>query len=506
VRIFATAMAVAGLVAGATGGTAAAKQSGHLAMKIRHTTGAYPTALTVQPDDAIVVSGVALRRNGSRVLLARFLPGGRLDPTFAGGRLTSNLGHTVGAYAVARQPDGKLVVAGYARTSGTSSSKPQQDFLVARYLPDGSLDPSFGSGGASALDFGANDYAAAVDLDPGGRIVVAGVTDYPGKANPDASFAIARLTPDGRPDPSFGSGGEVTTSFGGYSGARSVTVLPDGSIAAAGVQTPDPDRAYPGRDSLVLARYTASGSPDSTFGNAGTLLRSLSAVQPGNGVEDVKSLLLAVAMTSDGSTVASAFTEIERRRDNPTETSIARFSPGGGADLSFGGDGYVTERTLPQLYATVLLPSEDGSVHAAGSCCFRHRFGELMRLTSTGLLDTEFGRRGAARVPFRGVYGLPTAAGTDSAGRVVLAGTAGSDGDDPDSDAGFLPTRIALARYTTDGRLDPTFGRRVRRHRGDGRLRASASGASRPARSRHSSIVPPPVTSASEALGAASAR
>src|SRR5215208_8212246 len=82
--------------------------------------------------------------------------GGDLDPTFgAGGTVTTDLGGYESAHAVAVQPDGKLVVAGFAGQSDAPSVF--GDICVVRYTPDGSLDTGFGSGGKVLLDFGGTD-------------------------------------------------------------------------------------------------------------------------------------------------------------------------------------------------------------------------------------------------------------------------------------------------------------------------------------------------------------
>ena len=82
------------------------------------------------------------------------------------GRQTLNLGVDEGAAAVAVQPDGKVVVAGpYALGAG--------DLLVARYNTDGSLDDSFSGDGWRNVSFGFADFAEAVAIAPDGKIVVA---------------------------------------------------------------------------------------------------------------------------------------------------------------------------------------------------------------------------------------------------------------------------------------------------------------------------------------------
>jgi uncharacterized delta-60 repeat protein len=146
---------------------------------------------------------------------------GMLDPTFGtGGKVLTDFGFANDiANAVALQPDGKLVVGGWAGN----------DFSLARYNPDGSLDPSFGDGGLVRTNF-ANGAAESVDhidgiaLQPDGKIVAVGGSN--------GDFALARYNPDGRLDMSFGMGGLVVTDFGtGSARARGVALQADSSMA-----------------------------------------------------------------------------------------------------------------------------------------------------------------------------------------------------------------------------------------------------------------------------------
>src|SRR5207245_5340246 len=155
--------------------------------------------------------------------LARYNADGTLDPSFGGGgRVLTNFAGRDEASALALQSDGKIVVAGFSGAGG------RQDFAVARYNPDGSLDPSFGSGGRVLTDFGGDDEAAALALQSDGKIVVTGFSfsDAGG-----SDIALARSNPDGTLDASFGSGGRVLTDFGLASG---LVLQSAGRIVGAG--------------------------------------------------------------------------------------------------------------------------------------------------------------------------------------------------------------------------------------------------------------------------------
>src|SRR5436190_3170372 len=130
---------------------------------------------------------------------------GDLDPTFGtGGVVTTDFGgRGDAALAVAVQPDGKLVAVGNSSASGVFNV----DFALARYTSNGAPDPVFGSGGVVLSDFGSTiDAASDVIVQPDGKLVVDGTSSR--------DFAVARYNSDGSLDPSFGSGGLVTTDFG----------------------------------------------------------------------------------------------------------------------------------------------------------------------------------------------------------------------------------------------------------------------------------------------------
>ena len=171
--------------------------------------------------------------------------------------MVTDFGRYDAADAVAIDSQGRIVVAGSVRLPD-----PPRDnfaFALARYTPDGSLDPSFSGDGKLTTDFGGlADNAYAVAIDPQDRIVAAGQ----GYTGVDFDFALARYTPDGSLDPTFSSGGKVTTDFGESDGARSVTIGSRGRIVAVGSSSRH-------LDSFALARYRPDGSLDRSFGRYG---------------------------------------------------------------------------------------------------------------------------------------------------------------------------------------------------------------------------------------------
>ncbi|HVW31786.1 MAG TPA: delta-60 repeat domain-containing protein, partial [Acidimicrobiia bacterium] len=239
--------------------------------------GEWPAAQAVASDGKIVVVGTAApARNGYAFLLLRFMPDGRLDPSFGtAGRVWTDLvtlatplrGAVEGdvalgastATAVAIQPDGKILVGGATQSGGTTA------WALMRYLADGRPDTTFGSDGLTVTDFdpSTNDSMTSLLLRPDGRIVAAGAAGD--------NAALARYLPDGQLDPTFGGShnGTVTTG-GGMLNALALEVARDGKLLIAG-QAGEPGGPF----DFGAARYSADGVPDASFGQAGAVRTDL---------------------------------------------------------------------------------------------------------------------------------------------------------------------------------------------------------------------------------------
>lgn len=184
-------------------------------------------ALAIQPDGKIIAAGQSrLLGDDDNFAAARFNADGTLDPSFGtGGKVTTDFdGSTDIAYAVTLQSDGKIILAGQPRT-GTN----EWQFGLVRYNPDGSLDNNFGIQGRTRTDFGVFDIAFSVKVQPNGKIVTAGVIG--GTAT---GFAVSRHNPDGSIDQGFGQGGKATAYFEVTDEAHAVAIQPDGKIVVGG--------------------------------------------------------------------------------------------------------------------------------------------------------------------------------------------------------------------------------------------------------------------------------
>jgi uncharacterized delta-60 repeat protein len=226
------------------------------------------SAVVVQPDGKILAVGTS----DGDFALARYNTDGSLDSTFGSGDgiVTTDFGNSDNltsdnANAVALEGS-KIVVAG---SSVPNSCDCQSDFALARYNADGSLDPTFGSGGLLLTDFsgGSADSASGVAV-TGGKIVAAGSTGD-GRSS---DFALARYNDDGSLDPTFSGDGLQTTDITGASNdfGNALVVQRDGKLVVAGssARTVDSEGTL-GDPDFALARYDLNGALDPTFSGDG---------------------------------------------------------------------------------------------------------------------------------------------------------------------------------------------------------------------------------------------
>ena len=202
----------------------------------------------------------------SRFAVVRYNLDGSLDPTFgSGGKVFTQFSDGGGvARAVVIQPDGKIVAGGYAH-----GPEGMFDFALARYDTSGNLDPTFGTGGLVTSNRPGADFGRALVLQPDGKIVVAG--DLGGSYVTSEDTAVARFHPDGSLDTSFGDAGFSIQPFStGWDYARSVTLQSDGKIVTAGSAS-SPDGFVP----FTVARFL-NDSPPATFAVALTGVGSAS--------------------------------------------------------------------------------------------------------------------------------------------------------------------------------------------------------------------------------------
>src|SRR5436190_7739277 len=384
---------------------------------------------------------------------------GDLDPTFgtAGMVMTDINRSTDIANAVAVQADGKLVVVGETYKHNDFST---EDFVVARYNTNGTLDTTFGSRGRVRTDFpGLAAVPSSVVIQPDGKIVVAGgafpLFTFLG------DFKVVRYNPNGSLDTSFGNGGIVTTTFPEGSYASAVVLQSDGKIVAAGTVFVDFIIGEPSNTDFALARYNPDGTLDATFGNGGQVSTDFFGLE-----DDAFSVLIQ----PDGKIVAVG------SANNPStyyDFAAVRYLSNGTIDTTFGIAGKVStdfgDQNFDRAHSAALQP--DGRIVAAGFAISQNggvQHFAVVRYTSNGLLDTSFSRDGITKIDFGNCCQSAYQVIMHSDGKIITVGYANTE----DSDSDFL-----LARLNPRGSLDTTFGvgGKVRTSFGD--LNGGANGA-----------------------------
>ncbi|HEY6330231.1 MAG TPA: delta-60 repeat domain-containing protein [Blastocatellia bacterium] len=399
-------------------------------------------SVAIQSDGKIVAGGFATSATtGLDFALARYNTDGSLDTTFGtGGKVTTDFfGGTDAISGIVIQPDGLIVVCGYAFEVTPPQTPEVSNFALARYNVDGTLDSTFGTGGKVTTGFsGSIDQGFGLALQSNGQIVVAGKAEFPTTMD---DFALARYNADGSLDTTFGSGGKVTTDFfGGQDTAFGVVIQSDGAIVAGGEE----ENLAGTEGEFALARYDTNGSLDSSFGSAGKVTTSFF----GNFDE-----VLDLALQSNGQIVAGGFDSTDAApmvsfNFSPSNNfALARYNSDGSLDSTFGTGGKVTTDVGSMDRAVGLAIQTNGDLVAGGLSFNSSSTMEfaLARYTTSGALDTTFGTGGEVTTEFDGFGDKILRVAIDASGNIVAGGSSTQP-----SAAGITEpgkTAFALARY-----------------------------------------------------------
>jgi uncharacterized delta-60 repeat protein len=395
-----------------------------------------PVTLAAQADaahslpTAASVSGASGNATATRPLAVTVggAPG-VVDTSFNGGaQLTSVAEGEDYAFAMAVQPDGKVITVGRTSTNAGGT-----DIAITRHHRDGTLDDSFGTGGkvvtAIAPGRGA-DEARAVLVEPDGKIVIAGYTDATGT---DKDFLVARYNTDGTLDAGFGSGGKTITPIGdGTDMAYTLARQPDGKLVAGGTAAFSQSTGL----DFALVRYNIDGSLDNGFGTGGKVTTAINSF---GASELIYSIVLQpiggetriVAVGGEGTFIA------------------ARYTANGMLDASFGEGGKVRalfQSTIGAAQSVTL--AADNRIVIAGH--IGHEF-SLVQLNTDGTLDGGFGTGGRVVTPVSATnWDEATAVVRQADGKLLVGGWVY---DGVSSNGNF-----AVLRYNADGTADHTFG------------------------------------------------
>jgi uncharacterized delta-60 repeat protein len=369
---------------------------------------------------------------GAAYALARYLPDGRLDPSFGPdhtGKVIVPIGpaNRPANSLLALAPDGRLVLA--AGPAPDASFAGPTEILIIRLNADGTPDEDFGTQGRARTNLCGDhgSYPRGVTVAPDGKVLVIA-------KGCDESYLV-RFLANGDLDPAFGSEGvAVASPFVSFS---HVHVAPDGTITVGGHSFSS------GFDGNAIARFAADGTPDPTYGTGG-----LAGFPGGNNV------MGGMVVLDDGRVVAVG-TMGDRLQDQ--DVVVARFAPDGTLDPTFGQGGVVINPDLggaENAHGVAVRP--DGSIVVVGE--FLHHGLDtglievdalLLGYDASGHLDPSFGTNGVVRTDFGGKIAGAKAVVLGPDGSLTTAGSWRAER--------FGVESFTLARYLPDGRLDPTF-------------------------------------------------
>jgi uncharacterized delta-60 repeat protein len=229
--------------------------------------------VALQSDGKIVVAG-SLRVEGGfpvysiRAALARYTPDGVLDSSFNGGNVTFSAGMGLASPdAMVIQPDGKIVVVGESTpwTSGPFGT-PMNQGWVARYLPNGTPDTSFGNNGVMNIDspdsVAPQSGVTSVAVQPDGKLLLGIRRKLSGNS---VLYTLQRWNADGSLDPTWGGGDgivDIPTADGFSYSIANLQVMPDGRVVGTVYRN--------------IVRFNSNGSFDTTFDNDG--IKELGAI------------------------------------------------------------------------------------------------------------------------------------------------------------------------------------------------------------------------------------
>lgn len=302
------------------------------------------SAVALQPDGKVLLAGYCIDGLYFNFCSQRYNSDGSLDNSWNGTgtvmtRISSNDDEAI---AIALQPDGKVLLAGYC-SNGTN-----YDFCAVRYNADGTLDNNWNTTGTAITPVGtSHDQATAVAVQPDGKVLLAGRcldgTTY--------DFCAVRFKTDGTLDTAWNGSGKVITPVGGDDDfASTVTLQSDGKVVVAGY-------CYNGELSDFCAvRYHSNGTLDSDWNGTGKVITRIGR-RNDYGVDSVLQpdgkLILAGTCINGGN----------------TDFCVARYDPHGALDASWSGTGTVITPVGNSFdQASAIALQSDGKVLVAGSC------------------------------------------------------------------------------------------------------------------------------------------
>jgi uncharacterized delta-60 repeat protein len=389
---------------------------GNLGEAVLDRFGGNRSSMALQADGKIVMAGGTLQD----FILARFNADGSIDRSFGflgDGTVTTDMGSgfiVEEATAVAVQADGKIVVVGYtAIDNAPPNPDGQPTFALARYNADGRLDTSFGRQGR--VSGNVNGRARAVAIQPDGHIVVAGEFSFDSTNGSDFSdITIARFRPDGNLDPTFGADatGQIARDLGGSNTATNIVLQRDGKIVVSG-RPAGGFPVAPSADHTDVARFLANGEFDDSFGTGGKVKLPGQSVGTGLAVQaDGKVVLVGGELRNTSSPATERFV-------------LQRLLANGLPDASFGTAGKVDVALARNATAAAVALQADGKIVVVGTTTLVSVADFIVaRYDVNGSLDGSFGNGGSLELEFFNGDNVGENVAVMPDGRIVVSGMA----------------------------------------------------------------------------------
>jgi len=386
----------------------------------------YASILRILPDGRYLVSGYGDSRSLGRGLgyVARYLPDGALDPAFAGDgrRIYGGFTNDMSIYGIAPTADGATVLVGEEYFATPGIS----EGFITRLRADGSTDTKFGVGGEVRLPAPAPLEILRlrrVEAGPNGTVYATGSAYR--KDDTDYRGFVLRLLPDGTPDPSFGAGGFAWLHPLTYEfRGDMIGIDASGRITIAGYTIDTV--AWKWNDArAVIIRLNADGTPDATYGTGGLLVYASplgGTTFNGMHLDPDGSATLLVPITAPANAGAQ----------------VVRLTASGQLDAAFGEGGVAM---LPPAFITATGLARDPAGRLLVGAVVEGWQASILRLTPSGQVDPTFGTAGYGAglgYKFSSVFNVAV----DADGKIVIVGKVGGGNDDDSVVARMIGTEI----------------------------------------------------------------
>ena len=295
----------------------------------------------------------------------------------------------------------------------------------------GYLDPTFGTGGILTTYVGGSvNHATSIAIDSNGKINVAGFAYIDGGYD----FAVVRYNSNGSLDTSFGVDGKATTDFGASMDVtNAIAIDSNGKIILAGYSDIE------GNYNFAVVRYNIDGTLDTSFSADGKLTTGIGASN------DVST---SIAIDENGKIVLAGYSVMS---GGAVDFAVVRYNIDGTLDTSFSADGKVTTDIGDSDNARAVVIDGNGNIVVAGSSYLAYLESNdfaVVRYNSNGSLDTSFSTDGILTTDIRTTWDDAYSLAIDSNSKIIVAGMSWNTSN----------TDIALVRYNSDGLIDSTFG------------------------------------------------